>query len=55
MQINLETSLNTVEIKLAMALERNNQLEGDLVGVKEVLKKSLKWTTFSKLLRNLTI
>lgn len=34
-----------------MALERNGQLERDLVRIKEELNKSLKWTTFSKFLK----
>ncbi|KAH0717452.1 hypothetical protein KY285_013483 [Solanum tuberosum] len=55
LQIDLETSLNIAETKLAMALERNNQLEKDLVRVKEELNKSLKWTTSSKLLANLPV
>ncbi|KAH0765257.1 hypothetical protein KY285_001128 [Solanum tuberosum] len=54
LQIELETSLNIAETKLAMALERNNQLERDLVRVKEELNKSLKWTNSSKLLAKLT-
>ncbi|KAH0776458.1 hypothetical protein KY290_007869 [Solanum tuberosum] len=54
LQLGLETSLNTAEMKLVMALERNDQLERDLVCVKEELNKSLKWTTSSKLLVNLT-
>ncbi|KAH0648271.1 hypothetical protein KY285_033519 [Solanum tuberosum] len=54
LQIELETSLNTAETKLAMALERNNQLERDLVRVKEELNKSLKWTNSSKFLAKIT-
>ncbi|KAK4721295.1 hypothetical protein R3W88_011528 [Solanum pinnatisectum] len=42
LQLKLETSLNTSEIKLAMALEINDQLERDLVSLKDELKKSLK-------------
>ena len=52
MQTELEASLNTAETKLAMALERNNQLERDLVRIKEELNKSLKWSRSSKLLVN---
>ena len=52
LQMELEASLNTAETKLAMALERNNQLERDLVRVKEELNKSLKWSTSSKLIAN---
>ena len=47
LQIELETSLNTAEKKLVMALERNNKLDRDLVHVKEELNKSLKWVTSS--------
>ncbi|KAH0717127.1 hypothetical protein KY285_013158 [Solanum tuberosum] len=54
LQIDLEISLNTAETKLLVALEKNNQLERDLVRVKEELNKSLKWTTSSKLLAKLT-
>lgn len=32
-----------------MAIERNDQLERDLVHVKKELNKSLKWTTFLKI------
>ncbi|KAH0633062.1 hypothetical protein KY284_035848 [Solanum tuberosum] len=53
LQIDLETSLNTAETKLAMALERNHKLDRDLVRVKEELEKSLKWTNSSKILTNL--
>lgn len=55
MQMELKASLNTTETKLSMALDRNNQLEKDLVRNKEKLNKSLKWATSSKLLSNLTI
>ncbi|KAH0665359.1 hypothetical protein KY285_026565 [Solanum tuberosum] len=54
LQIEQETSLNTDETKLALALERNDQIERDLVRVREELKKSLKWTNSSKLLSNTT-
>ncbi|KAH0717124.1 hypothetical protein KY285_013155 [Solanum tuberosum] len=54
LQIDLEISLNTAETKLLVALEKNNQLERDLVRVKEELNKSLEWTTSSKLLAKLT-
>ncbi|KAH0689265.1 hypothetical protein KY289_016623 [Solanum tuberosum] len=54
LQIELENSLNTAETKLALALERNDQLERDLVRLKEELKNSLKWINSSKLLANLT-
>ena len=45
MQIELEASVNIVEAKLSMALDRNNQLERDLVHIKDELNKSLKWVT----------
>lgn len=34
-----------------MTLERIGQLERDLVRIKEELNKSLKWTTFLKILK----
>ena len=51
-RMELEASLNTVETKLPMALERNNQLERDLVCIIEELNISLKWSTSSKLIAN---
>ncbi|KAH0632619.1 hypothetical protein KY284_035405 [Solanum tuberosum] len=41
LQIKLEASLNTAETRLALALERNDQMERDLVHLREELKNSL--------------
>ena len=37
-----------------MALEKSNNLERDIVKLKDELEKSLKWTKSSKLLSNVT-
>ncbi|KAH0688877.1 hypothetical protein KY289_016235 [Solanum tuberosum] len=50
----LEASLNTAETRLALALVRNDQMERDLVRLREELKNSLKWTSSTKLLSNIT-
>lgn len=49
LQLELETSMSTSEMKLVVALERSNNLQWDLVGLKEELEQSFKWTTFSKM------
>lgn len=49
LQRKLENQLKSTELKLNMAIERNDQLERDLVHVKKELNKSLKWTTFLKI------
>ncbi|KAH0682508.1 hypothetical protein KY290_023330 [Solanum tuberosum] len=54
LQIELEANLNTAETRLALALERNDQMERDLVRLREELKNSLKWTSSTKLLSNIT-
>jgi len=54
LQLELENKLCTTEITMQFTLERNLVLERDVVCVKEELNKSLKWTTFSKMLTNLT-
>ena len=54
LQIELEASLNTVETRLTLALERNDQMERDLVRLRKELKHSLKWTSSTKLLSNIT-
>ena len=53
LQLELENKLHTAEMKTKIALERNLELERDLVRVKEELEKSLKWTNSSKILTNL--
>ena len=52
MQMKIEAHLDTIETKLSMALKRNNQLERNLVLVKEELYKSFKWSRSSKLFAN---
>ncbi|KAH0761524.1 hypothetical protein KY290_017597 [Solanum tuberosum] len=52
LQIVLEASLNTAKTRLALALERNDQM--DLVRLREERKNSLKWTSSTKLLSNIT-
>ncbi|KAK4713349.1 hypothetical protein R3W88_019256 [Solanum pinnatisectum] len=42
LQMELEASLNTAETKLALALEGNDQMERDLVGLREELKNTLR-------------
>lgn len=51
LQLELENKLKYAELKLNMTLERIGQLERDLVRIKEELNKSLKWTTFLKILK----
>ena len=53
LQLELQNKLHTTEMKTKIALERNLELERDLVRVKEELEKSLKWTNSSKILTNL--
>ena len=54
LQAELEENLKTVETQLALALERNNHLQRNLVHHKEKLNTSLKWTESSKFLLNIT-
>lgn len=42
LQTEVEVSLNTVETRLSLALERNYQLEKDMFLLKEELNTSLK-------------
>lgn len=53
LHLDIEARLNNSKTKLAMALERNIQLDRDLVRVKKELPKLLKWTFFSKILDTL--
>lgn len=53
-ELVLEDILKDSEVKLIVSLERNDQLERNLMKLKEELNKSLKWTTFSKLLFDMT-
>ena len=48
LQIEVEENLKTIETKIALALERNSNLERDLVQSKEELTIFLKWTKSSK-------
>ncbi|KAH0751737.1 hypothetical protein KY285_004885 [Solanum tuberosum] len=54
LQTELEASLNTTETRLALALERNDQMEKDLVLLREELNTSLNWTRSSELFSNIT-
>ncbi|KAH0633623.1 hypothetical protein KY284_036409 [Solanum tuberosum] len=54
LQVELEASLNTAESILALALERNYQMEKDMVRLKEELQTSLKWTSSTNLLSKIT-
>ena len=54
LQAELERNLNTAITRLALALERNDKIERDLVRLKEELQVSLKWTSSTKLLSNVT-
>ena len=48
LQIKLEENQKTSETKIALALERNSNLERDLFQPKEELSNFLKWTKSSK-------
>ena len=54
LRIDLEEKLKTSETNLSLALERSNNLERDIVKLKDELEKSLKWTKSSKLLLDIT-
>ncbi|XP_049358857.1 uncharacterized protein LOC125823532 [Solanum verrucosum] len=54
LQVELEANLNTAETILTLPLERNDQMERDLVHLKEELQTFLKWTSSTKLLSNIT-
>lgn len=53
-QLELEEKLKDARLKMHFALDRNVALERDLIKAKEELNKSLKWTTSSKTLDNVT-
>ncbi|KAF3624243.1 hypothetical protein FXO38_30360 [Capsicum annuum] len=53
-QIELEEELKDSENNLIDILHKNEELERDLVRIREDLNKSLKWTTSSQILSNLT-
>ena len=44
LQVELEEKLKTSETNLVLALERSNNLERDIVKLKDDLEKSIKWT-----------
>ena len=54
LQAELEANFITIETRLALALERNDHLERDMVKVKEELNTSLIWAKSSKLLSSIT-
>lgn len=55
LQLKLEKKLKADELRMNLSLEWNIFLEQDLVMAKEELNKSLKCTTSSRVLNNLTI
>nr|XP_010312990.1 uncharacterized protein LOC104644608 [Solanum lycopersicum] len=54
LQVETEEKLKTTEKNLGLALEKSNNLEKDIVKLKEELEKSLKWTKSSNLLSSAT-
>ena len=54
LQVETEEKLKTTEKNMGLALEKSNNLEKDIVKLKEELEKSLKWTKSSKLLSSAT-
>ena len=52
LQAELESNLNITENRLALALERNDQMERDLVCLKQEFQVFLKWTRSTTLLSN---
>lgn len=54
LQAELENNLNTAKTILALGLEGNDQMERDLVPLKEELQVSLKWTSSSKQVSTIT-
>ena len=54
LQVETEEKLKNTEKNLGLAVEKSNNLEKDIVKVKEELEKSLKWTKSSKLLSSVT-
>lgn len=53
-KIKLEERLKKFQGHLAASLKKNADLEKDLVYVREELNKSLKWSSSSQILANLT-
>lgn len=54
LQVELENNLNTAKTILALGLEGNDQMERDLVPLKEELQVSLKLTSSTKLVSTIT-
>ena len=54
LQVELEEKLKTYESNLGLALEKSNNLERDIIKLKDELEKSLMWTKSSMLLSNET-
>lgn len=54
MQAELQNNLNIIEARLSLALERNDQMERDLFNLMKELQISLKWTSSTKKLSNIT-
>ncbi|XP_069150821.1 uncharacterized protein [Solanum lycopersicum] len=54
LQDETEEILKTTKKNLGLSLEKSNELEKEIVKLKEELEKSLKWTKSSKLLSNAT-
>ncbi|XP_015054796.1 uncharacterized protein LOC107001157 [Solanum pennellii] len=54
LQVEIEEKLKTSEKNLGLALEKSNNLERDVVKLKEKLEKSLMWTKSSKLLSSVS-
>ena len=52
LQVELEEKLKTYETDLALALEKRNNLEREIVKHKDELEKSLKWKKYSQQLSN---
>lgn len=50
----LEEKLKEAELMLNLTLERNFVIEMDLMKVKKDLKKSMKWTSSSNLLEEMS-
>lgn len=53
-QIGLKEMLNKSQELLATSLEKNVDLEKDLVRIREDHKNPLKWTILSQILANMT-
>lgn len=52
-QVELEAKFKRTQLDLTASLERNSELERDLIKIKTDLEKSLRWNTSSQVLVNL--